>query len=116
MTGEILVGNKHSGLGISSFIISTIIGVLMFLLFMVAGVMETLTPGGVDDESVGAMLVGLFLIAFVLLDMLAIGLGIAGFLQKNRNKLFSILGVVFAASTIIATVCLMIIGLMVSAS
>jgi hypothetical protein len=112
VTGGTFVEKKHSGLGISSFIISTAIGVLMFLLFIVAGVMETSTPGGIDEDSTGAMLVGLFLIAFLVLDLLAIGLGIAGLIQKDRKKIFSILGVVFGASTIVITIFLMIIGLM----
>jgi hypothetical protein len=106
------VENKHSGLGISSFIISTAIGVLMFLLFIVAGIMETSTPGGIDEDSTGAMLVGLFLIAFLILDLLAIGLGIAGLIQKDRKKMFSILGVVFSASTVVITTFLMILGVM----
>ncbi len=112
MTGETFVEKKHSGLGISSFIISTATGVLMFLLFIVAGVMETSTPGGIDESSAGAVVVGLFLIAFLMLDLLAIGLGIAGLIQKDRKKTFSILGLIFGASTVVITVFLMIIGLM----
>lgn len=103
---------KHSGLGISSFIISIVIGVLMFLLFVVAGVMETSTPGGIDEESAGAVVVGLFLLAFLLLDVLALGLGIAGLVQKDRKKIFPVLGVVFSATTMLTTVFFMIIGLM----
>ena len=58
------------------------------------------------------MVVGLFLIAFLMLDLLAIGLGIAGLIQKDRKKTFSILGLIFGASTVVITVFLMIIGLM----
>lgn len=112
MTGGTALDRKHSGLGIASFIIGTIIGVLMFLLFVVAGVMETSTPGGMDEESAGAMLVGLFLMAFLALDMLAIGLGIAGLFQAHRKKVFAVLGVVFGAFTIVATLLLVVLGLM----
>jgi hypothetical protein len=103
---------RHSGLGISSFVLSVIIGVLMFCLFVIAGVIEQTTPGGMDEEAVSTMLVGLFLIGFMVLDVVAIGLGIAGLFQANRRKLFAILGVVFASITLLLTGLLMVIGLM----
>ena len=112
MAGETFLEKKHSGLGISSFIVSIATGVSMFLLFIAAGMMEISTPGGIDEDSVGAMLVGLFLFAFLLLSVLAIGLGIAALFQRDRKKLFAVLGIVFAASTIVITMFLMILGLM----
>ena len=112
MTGETFVEKKHSGLGVSSFIISVVIAILMFLLFAVAGVMETSTPGGMDEESIGAMLVGLGLFAFLFVDLLAIGLGVAGLFQTSRKKVFPILGVAVAAGTVVLTIFLVILGLM----
>lgn len=111
-TGEPSVERKHSGLGIASFVVSIITGLMMFMLFVVAGVMETSTPGGMDENSVEAMLVGLFLFALLFLDLLAAGLGVAGLFQKERRKLFAILGLVFAAATIVITLLLVLIGLM----
>lgn len=110
LTGGMYVEKKHSGLGIASFIISMAVGILMLLLFAVAGVMETSTPGGIDESSVGAMLVGLFLIGFLFLDVIALGLGIAGLTQSHRNRIFAILGMVFASSTMIITLFLMLLG------
>lgn len=104
------VEKKHSGLGIASFIISMAVGILMLLLFAVAGVMETSTPGGIDESSAGAMLVGLFLIGLLFLDVIALGLGIAGLTQSHRNRIFAILGMVFASSTMIITLFLMLLG------
>jgi t-SNARE complex subunit (syntaxin) len=43
-------------------------------------------------------------------DVLAIGLGIGGVVQSNRKKIFAVLGIVFAAITIVLTVVLMVIG------
>jgi len=103
---------KHSGLGIASFVISIITGLMMFMLFVVAGVMETSTPGGMDENSMEAMLVGLFLFALLFLDLLAVGLGVAGLFQKERRKLFAVLGLVFAAATIVVALLLVLIGLM----
>ena len=42
---------KNSGLGIASFISSIVTGILIFLLFIFAGVMETSTPGGGDEDA-----------------------------------------------------------------
>lgn len=101
---------KHSGLGIASFIVSTIIGVLMFFLIIIAGVMEVSTPGGIDESSSSAMIVGLLMIALMIVDVVAVGLGIAGLTQKDRKKIFSILGIVFGVATIVGTIFLSIIG------
>lgn len=101
---------KHSGLGIASFITSIVSGLLIFLLIVVAGVMEA-TPGGIDEESAGAVMVGLFLFASLGATLVALGLGIAGLLQKERKKLFAILGTVFSAVSLVVTIFIMIIGL-----
>lgn len=102
---------KHSGLGIASFITSIVSGLLIFLLIVVAGVMEASTPGGIDEESAGAVMVGLFLFAFLGAALVALGLGIGGLLQKERKKIFAILGTVFSAVSLVVTIFIMIIGL-----
>jgi hypothetical protein len=102
---------KHSGLGIASFITSIVSGIIIFLLIVIAGVMETSTPGGMDEESAGAMMVGLFLFAFLGAALVALGLGIGGLIQKERKKIFAMLGAVFAAATIVGTIFIMMLGL-----
>ena len=102
---------KHSGIGITSFIMSIAGGVLTFILVVIAGVMEASAPGGMNEESVGAVLVGLCLFGFMFLCLVALGLGIAGLCQQDRNKIFAILGTIFSAMTIIGTIGLVIIGL-----
>lgn len=111
VAGNTFAAEKHSGLGVSSFVISVVIGILMFLLFVVAGVIETSTPGGMDEESAAAMLVGTFMFLFLFIEMLAIGLGIAGLFQAGRKKVFAILGITCAVATIILTILLIIVGL-----
>lgn len=102
---------KHSGLGIASFILSIVSGLLIFLVVVVAGVMEASTPGGIDEESSGAVMLGLFLFAFLGAALVALGLGIGGLLQKERKKIFAILGTVFSAVSVVLTIFIMIIGL-----
>ncbi|MGU5664466.1 hypothetical protein, partial [Aeromonas sanarellii] len=58
----------------------------------------------------GAVIVGLFLFAFLGAALVALGLGIAGLLQKERKKLFAILGTVFSAVSLVVTIFIMIIG------
>jgi hypothetical protein len=102
---------KHSRLGIASFITSIVSGVLMFLLLVIAGVMETSTPGGMDENSAGAMMVGLFLFAFLGAALVALGLGIGGLIEKDRKKIFAILGTVFAAITVVGSIFILMLGL-----
>jgi len=44
-------------------------------------------------------------------SVIAIGLGIAGLIQKERKKIFAILGTVFATGAILITIVLIAIGL-----
>lgn len=102
---------KHSGLGIASFVTSIASGILIFLLIVIAGVMETSTPGGMDEESVGAVMVGLFLLAFLAASCVALGLGIGGLIKKDRKKIFAILGTIFSSVILLGTLFIMIHGL-----
>lgn len=103
--------NKHSGLGIASFIISTVVCALTFILLMVAGAIEVSTPGGMDENSVEAVIIGMLFIGFMLLELLAAGLAIAGLCQKNRLKLFPILGLIFSIFSLVGGLTVLMIGL-----
>ncbi len=109
-----MVEQKHSGLGIASFITSIVSGILIFLLMAVAGVMEATTPGGMDEEAAGTIIVGLLLIALLGASLVALGLGIGGLMQKERKKIYAILGTVFAAVTLVGTISIMILGFAMS--
>lgn len=104
---------QHSGLGVASFVVSIIAGFSIFVLIVIAGLMETSTPGGLDENSIEAVLVGLLLIAFVGLALVALVLGIVGLVQKQRKKIFALLGTVFSGVSILCTIVLIAIGLSV---
>ena len=106
---------NHSGLGIASFILSIGVGFLIFCTIVVAGVMQNSTPGGMDEKAPAVILVGLAIIGLVLLDVIAFGLGIAGLFQRNRKKVFAILGTIFSSLVILATILLIIVGTMIRA-
>ena len=103
--------SKHSGFGIASFIISIIAGILTFLDIAVAGMIEVSTPGGMDEKSVSAALIALFLFAFFFIAFVALALGIAGLFQKDRRKIFASLGTAFSAATLLGTAFVIILGL-----
>lgn len=101
---------KHSGLGIASLAISILAGLAMFVLLAIAGVMETSTPGGIVEESAAAVVIGLFFFALIFAQVIAAALGIAGLMQKQRQKVMAILGLVFATLAIIFSVAILLLG------
>lgn len=104
-------GQKHSGLGIASFVTSLASGIMIFLLIIIAAVMKTSAPESMDGKSAGATIVGLLLFAFIGTSLVALGLGIGGLLKKDRKKIFAILGTVFSAVAIVGTISLIMFGL-----
>ena len=104
--------HKHSGIGIAAFVISIVMAVVAFGLITFAGVFEATTPGGIDEESALAVVAGLGLFGCILVDLVALGLGIGGLFQKDRKKIFPILGTIFSTLTIIGIVFLIVIGSM----
>ena len=105
---------KHSGLGIASLVSSIVSGIFQFLVFCVLGAMEASTPGGINEESPGAVVGGLFLLAFLFVAFAALGLGIGGLFQKDRKKIFAVLGTVFSACVFFGTLFVLLIGLAMS--
>ena len=106
---NVIPTRPHSGLGIASFIISLAAGAALVVLLGIAGVIES-QPGGMDEESAGAVLVGLLLALTALAHVLALGLGIAALVQAGRSKLFGLLGTVFASTGLIGTVLIFLLG------
>ncbi len=102
---------RHSGFGIASFITSIVSGILIFLVIITAGVIQVSTPRGLNEQSATAMTIGMFLFVFLFVSLVALGLGIVGLLQKERKKIFAILGTVFSAVTIVATISIIFLGI-----
>ena len=101
---------KHSGFGIGSLVTSIISGIVLISVFAYAGVLEISTPGGIDDESVEVVLIGLAVILFFLISLVAFGLGVAGLFQKECKKVFAIIGTLIAATMITLTIGIMLLG------
>ena len=58
--------------------------------------MEMNTPGGVDQTSKAVLLMGFGLILTIFILLISLGLGIAGFIQKKRKRIFSVLGFILS--------------------
>jgi hypothetical protein len=102
----------HSGIGVASLVIAVVGGLAIFFVFAIAGVMEEETPGGLDENSPAAMLLGLIAVGLLGLIVIGLGLGIGGLVQKDRNKLFGMLGLAGNALVILGSGALMCAGAM----
>lgn len=100
----------HSGMGIAAFITAVCGAVLMLGLVVIAGIIETTTPGGMEETSMSAILLGLGLMLTALMQLVAFGLGVAGALQADRRRVFAVLGLVFSIGSMLGVVLLMVIG------
>ncbi|ACV25816.1 hypothetical protein [Kangiella koreensis] len=101
---------KHSGLGITTFVLGLIAPIGLIITIIMAAVAEASSYGGMDPSSSEAMVIGLFLILFVILALIAVGIGIGALVQKGYKKIFPILGVVFSSVVLVITIALMVIG------
>jgi hypothetical protein len=105
---------KHSGLGITAFILSLVTALVTAGLFGVASILESATPGGIDEESPAAITIGLLLVLSLASCVVSFALGIAGLVQANRNKSFAILGTIISALVGIGASLTILLGLLVS--
>ena len=110
------IEKKHSGYGVTSFIMSITIGILLFILFAVAGVVAASTPGGMDKQSMQAMVIGFGIIILLFCTVISTALGIVGLFQKERKKVFAILGTMFSLLILLGGVGLIVMGVIVSQS
>ena len=101
----------HSVPGIISFVVSIIASFAMIALIAIAGIMAARHPGGMDEESVEAIVVGLGIIATGMVHIGAMILGVIGLFQQDRNKIFAILGVLISGMVALGTIGLFILGL-----
>jgi hypothetical protein len=103
---------KHSGFGIASFLIAIAVGLFEFTIFVVAGVLEASQPGGMDENSPEAVLLGLAMFGGVMAAAFGGALAIAGLCQAHRSKVFAILGLILNAAVGLGVLGLIVIGLM----
>jgi len=89
------VKSQNSGLGISSFILSIVAFFMQIFVYIFITIKQFSDPQWLEQKSIGTALIGLLMIGSIFIVLVGIGLGIAGVLQKEKRKTFSILGLVF---------------------
>lgn len=101
---------KHSGLGIASFALVLIFGLVLLAVFGYAGYLEASTPGGVDEESPEAIFAGLLMIFSIVMVFVSMALGFAGLFVGRRKRLFAVLGLCLSGFLILMSVSLFVLG------
>jgi hypothetical protein len=88
--GKASVENHNSGYGVASFVAS------------IVGSVATAMLIGIVDLKSFTLTAGLLWIAFLLLDVLALGLGITGLLEVRRRKRLASVGCAVSSLTLVA--------------
>ena len=97
----------HNGKGIASFIIGVTSVVFILALIGTAGVM---TKAGTMTPQL-AMLLGLGMISACFVDLIGIGLGIAGAVERSSKKVYPVLGLALNVGILVLFGVLLVVGL-----
>ncbi len=92
---------KHSGRGIASFVIAMAVGVFDLLLF---GLMVVIGAVASEQAQKGSAVLRIFSTGITLglaANIVGVALGVSGLCQKNRKKVFAILGLIFNLAAVI---------------
>lgn len=103
---------KHSAMGIASFVIALISGLMIFAMIVAAGLMDARTPGGMDEEGTGALVIGTSVCFGAMAVLVGLTLGLAGVFSPGRNRTFAALGLLLNTMILVGVGGLMIIGAM----
>jgi len=99
----------HKGTGIASFIIGVTCVTLVMGLIGTVGVMAK--SGKLTPEL--SMIIGLGIISASLIDLIGIGLGIFGTVDRSSKKVYPVLGLILNAAILLLVGGLIFIGLSV---
>ena len=114
-------------MGITSFVIAILATVVIIVLFIVVSALTAQALQGIDPQSanpqevqerlqgspaatwLGLAGTGIFVCLF--LYLLGLGLGIAGLIQGQRKRVFSVLGAIFNGGAVLVFVFLLLFGI-----
>jgi len=102
---------KHSGPGIASFVLSIVGGLLIATAIVAAGVISSANNQAFADDSTETIALGFTIIGLLLMDVIALTLGVVGLCQSDRKKIFAALGSLFSLAIGVGTIGLIAIGL-----
>jgi len=110
------VTQKHSRIGIASFVIGIVAVLILCLAFLLAfGYVFSMASQNpsfqVDQSSPTVLVLGVLMFLSPILSLVGVGLGIGAAVQKNDRKLFGIIGLVLNLLIILAFCVLVVVGL-----
>ena len=120
--------NRHSRMGIASFVISILVVVAILALVVGAPLVlsstDALDPQSFDPADpqsidlsnpaiIALQVIGLGFIIGVLLSFVGFGLGVAGLIQRRRKRPFAIVGAVLNGLVILGVVVLILLAVAV---
>ncbi|MGH3088466.1 MAG: hypothetical protein ACRDSJ_14255 [Rubrobacteraceae bacterium] len=88
-------------MGIASLVMSVVPGVFLVILVALILLLASSQPPSADETGFGAAVILLVLMT-LLAEIVALGLGIAGALQRRRKRLFAFLGIASSISILAA--------------
>src|SRR5437879_830187 len=83
---------KHSGPGLTSFILALAAGALNAVMFVIALAIENERPGAMGPGNPETAVIGLGMCLGLFSALVGVGLGIAGVCQHRRRIIFAVLG------------------------
>jgi len=101
----------HKGMGIASFVIGVVCVTSVMALIGTIGVMA---KGGKLDP-VAAMIIGLGLFSACLVEMIGVGLGLFGAVDRSSKKVYPVLGLFLNTAMLVLFTALVVVGLMMKA-
>jgi hypothetical protein len=111
---------RHSGLGVASFIIGLVVILLdvlaIFLVIIVAAgeASRPWSPGRRDAAEAMAVLTGIIFCGGAVAALVGLGLGFGSLFQEDRKKGLGIAGVILNSLVLLALLTLVMIGLLAS--
>lgn len=116
---------KHSTIGIISFIVAVVSIIGLIVSAVSAGsaaaslagdpaLESALETGALPEGAGGVIAAAAFMFLFVLTALIGAVLGLVGLFQKNRLKLFSILGLVFNSLIVFVIAAILIAGMLLA--
>jgi hypothetical protein len=104
----------QSWLGVASLLISAANYVVTFLNYLVAGIVTRHRLLICDENSFGFwcwVMLGLLLFGGIGVNLVSIGLGVAGILQKQRGRICAVVGTSLATASLITFIGITAIGM-----
>jgi hypothetical protein len=110
LPGAALPPRKHSGFGIVSFVWALVVGVGEFMIIGLTGILSAVNPDFAGEPSLLLGILGLLICAAFPACFFGVALGVVGLFQRDRHKVFPILGLVFNAVIAFSVGLLIVIG------